>query len=113
MKKKVSIFTNIKNILILKQLIPNGDLEFKTIAEFINKKNLLEPKIIFFENKDNEMTIDENLISNDCFLVTNSSMYNSDKKNILIINKPVKITFLKNQLDKFLSSIKITFKISI
>ena len=37
-------------------------------------------------------------------------MYNSDKKNILIINKPVKITFLKNQLDKFLSSIKITFK---
>ena len=110
MKKKISIFTNIKNNLIFKQLLPNNDLVFKPLDELTNKNNFLEPKIIFLNNNDNAMTLDENNISNECFLVTNLPRYKSDKKNILFIDKPVKIGFLKNQLGKFLSNIKINYK---
>ena len=107
---KIKIYSNIKIDNFLTQLFPNLDLEFINLKKLLNKNNISEGCIIFFDkNKNKDFHFDN--INKDFLLVTNLNINkNVFNKNITLLKTPLEINKIRNSIKKYISKISVSFE---
>ena len=102
MSKDINIYSNLKNIIFIKQILPKYNLNFKKITDSLLDKNVRKGGIIFYNELKKEM-FDLELVSKKYLLITNAQIKtHSANKKIIFIKKPIPVNKLRNQIEKHL-----------
>ena len=102
MSKDINIYSNLKNIIFIKQILPKYNLNFKKITDSLLDKNFRKGGIIFYNELKKEM-FDLQLVSKKYLLITNAQIKtHSANKKIIFIKKPIPVNKLRNQIEKHL-----------
>ncbi len=113
MKDSITIYTNLKNSNFIKQILTDYNLNFVSIENFNIDKNKNDLGIILIDeiNHDNIFREGFERISKNYLLITNSKNFQKSSKfaydMITSTNSP---SYIRNKVDKFLLSKKITFE---